>query len=186
MTGKLVQPELRTERLLLRAFGPADAPLVPTLAGERDIALNTLNLPHPYERRHAEEWIAAHAGQLERREAVTFAITLAADRQLVGAMGLILDNGHRRAELGYWIGKPYWGNGYATEAGRAILRWAFDALDLHRVHASHFPRNPASGRVLRKLGMRHEGRLREHVRKWGEYLDLEKYGLLRHELDDPE
>lgn len=176
-------PDLETERLLLRAFRPADAPRVTALAGEREIALNTLNIPHPYERHHAEEWIASHPGQLERRESATYAITRREDQQVVGAVGLILDPANEVAELGYWVGKPYWGRGYAAEAGRAVVEWGFRSLGLHRIHASHFPRNPASGAVLRKIGMTREGCLREHVKKWGEHLDLERYGILRREFE---
>jgi [ribosomal protein S5]-alanine N-acetyltransferase len=179
-----VQPELTTERLRLRPFLITDADAVSVLAGDQEIARNTLNIPYPYDRGHAEEWIASHIGQFQRREAVTYAVTRADDGALVGAVGLILDPDNDSAELGYWIGRDHWGSGYATEAARAVVAWAFRALELHRIHASHFPRNPASGRVLDKIGMRHEGRLREHVKKWGEYLDLERYGLLRKELDD--
>lgn len=177
------QPEIPTPRLLLRPFRVADAARVAELAGERDVALNTLNIPHPYEHRHAEDWIASHATQLERMESVTYAITLRQAGLLIGAVGLILHVSDETAELGYWVGKPYWGNGYAAEAARAILAWGFEHFGLHRIHASHFPRNPASGRVLEKLGMRHEGRLREHVYKWDEFLDLERFGLLRREWD---
>lgn len=178
-----VQPELTTERLLLRGFRRSDVDALLLLAGERDIALNTLNIPHPYERHHAIDWIVSHPGQYDRRESVTYAVTLKEDGTLVGAAGLIVDAANETAELGYWIGKPYWGRGYASEAGRAVVAWGFAHLELHRVHASHFPRNPASGAVLRKIGMRHEGTLREHVKKWGEHLDLERYGVLRHEFE---
>ena len=178
-----MQPELNTERLRLRPFLVTDAEAVSLLAGDEEVARNTLNIPHPYDRRHAEEWIASHRDQFQRRESVTYAITDPVDDGLIGAVGLILDTVNDSAELGYWIGRDHWGQGFATEAARAVLEWAFDALDLHRIHASHFPRNPASGRVLEKLGMRHEGRLRQHVKKWGEYLDLERYGILRHEME---
>lgn len=178
-----MQPELTTERLVLRPFLITDAEDVAALAGAEEVARNTLNIPHPYDPKHAEEWIASHRGQAERREAVTYAVTRADDGTLVGAVGLTVDPENDSAELGYWIGRQHWGKGYATEAARAVVDWAFPALELHRIHASHFPRNPASGRVLRKLGMRHEGRLRGHVKKWGEYLDLEKFGLLRDDLE---
>ena len=177
------QPELRTRRLMLRPFRRSDVGRLVVLAGDRDIALNTLNIPHPYERHHGEEWIASHQGQYERRESVTYAITLREGGLLIGAVGLIVDEPNEVAELGYWVGKPYWGQGYAAEAGRALVAWGFERLGLHRVHASHFPRNPASGAVLRKIGMRHEGTLREHVKKWGEHLDLVRYGILRSEMD---
>jgi RimJ/RimL family protein N-acetyltransferase len=177
-----VQPELTTRRLVIRPFLITDADAVSTLAGDEAVARNTLNIPHPYEREHAEDWIAGHRGQYDRREAVTYAVTRREDGALVGAVGLILDTENDSAELGYWIGREHWGRGFATEAARAVVAWAFESLALHRIHASHFPRNPASGRVLEKLGMTHEGRLREHVKKWGEYLDLERFGVLRSEF----
>lgn len=181
--SSLPQPVLETERLLLRPFQLSDAAAVCTLAGDVDVARNTLNIPHPYAEDDALSWISNQDRLLERREAVTYAVTLRREaRDVVGAVGLILDLPHERAELGYWVGRPWWGRGYATEAARAVVRWGFHHLDLHRIHASHFPRNPASGRVLRKLGMRHEGCFREHVIKWGERLDLELFGMLREEL----
>lgn len=179
------QPVLLTRRLRLRSFTMTDVVSLVELANDPDVALNTLNIPHPYDRRDAEDWIASHAGQVERGEAFPYAVTEREGAALVGAVGLILDPANDAAELGYWIGRKYWGRGYATESARAVVAWAFDTLAIHRVHAGHFPRNPASGRVLRKLGMRHEGTLRQHVKKGGGYLDLEKYGLLRGELQDP-
>ena len=175
------QPELTTPQLVLRPFDRLDIDRVVELAGEREVADNTLNVPHPYLEKHAEEWIGSHPGQLSRLESITYAVTSAEDGALLGAVGLILETDHDRAELGYWIGKPFWGRGYATEAAAAIVDWAFSALQLHRIHSGHFSHNPASGRVLRKLGMRHEGRLREHVRKGDRRIDLEQYALLRSE-----
>lgn len=177
------QGELHTPRLRLRPFEATDIEGIRALANDVEVARNTLNLPHPYEVDHARDWIASQPGQLEREEAVTYAVTLREGGALIGAVGLILEIENDRAELGYWIGRDQWGRGYATEAARAVVAWGFGTLGLHRIHASHFPRNPASGRVLRKLGMRHEGRLREHVRKWGEYVDLERFGILSREFD---
>jgi RimJ/RimL family protein N-acetyltransferase len=94
---------------------------------------------------------------------------------------LRLDDEHHHGELGYWLGKPYWGMGYATEASREMLRYGFEELKLHRIFASHFKHNAASGRVLTKLGMRHEGCQREHLRKWDQFVDSELYGILRRE-----
>ena len=172
------RPTLETERLLLRPFEPADAKDVQRLAGDRAIADTTLNLPHPYEDGVAEEWISTHQGKFEAGEAVTFAVVLRGSGELVGAMGLMIAARFERAELGYWVGKPYWGNGYCTEAGRAALHYAFSTLKLNRIHASHLTRNPASGRVMQKLGMVHEGRARQHVKKWDRFEDMELYGIL--------
>ncbi len=90
----------------------------------------------------------------------------------------MIESDHRHAELGYWIGVPYWGNGYATEAATAMVKYGFGTLGLHRIFAGHFTNNPASAGVLRKIGMRHEGCQRAHILKWGKFLDLEMYGML--------
>ncbi|HUV94712.1 MAG TPA: GNAT family N-acetyltransferase [Anaerolineae bacterium] len=176
-------PTLRTERLVLRAFKLSDAADVQRMAGAREIASPTINIPHPYEDGMAELWISSHRGASERGELVPLAITLSADGTLIGAISLGLDQSHERAELGYWIGAPYWGQGYCTEAARAILGYGFGVLGLHRIHSSHFARNPASGRVMQKLGMTREGCLRHHVKKWDAFEDLAVYGLLREEWE---
>jgi RimJ/RimL family protein N-acetyltransferase len=176
------QPILNTARLVLHRFALADAPDVQRLAGERDIARYTLSIPHPYVDGMAEQWIGSHEERLASGQGATFAISLSSGGLLIGAIGLEINQEHHRAELGYWIGKPYWGQGYCTEAARAVVRFAFEDLRLNRVHASHFSNNPASGRVMQKIGMRREASLRQHIHKWGEYEDLEIYALLK---DDP-
>lgn len=180
-----MRPTLETPRLFLRPFTLADAPTVRELAGDRDIASTTLNIPHPYEAGMAEAWIASHEEQFERGVLAAYAITRRDDGALVGAVGLAIQPSHARAELGYWVGKPYWGLGYCTEAARALLAYAFGPLRLNRVHACHFTRNPASGRVMRKLGMSYEGRHREHVRKWGAFEDVENFAILAREFESP-
>lgn len=172
------QPTLRTERLILRPFCLEDAATVQRLAGTREVAETTLTIPHPYLDGMAETWIATQPDAWERQERVTFAITSAADG-VVGAIGLRLTLQHRRAELGYWVGRPFWNHGYATEAARAILTFGFETLRLNRIHASHLVRNPASGRVMVKAGMRFEGTLRQHVLKAGRAEDLAEYAILR-------
>ena len=172
-------PRLETERLVLRPFLTSDAPEVMRMAGDADIAATTLNIPHPYEPGMAETWIASHQEGFESGKVVNFAITRREDGALVGAIGLVLTAAHRRAELGYWVGKEHWNRGYATEAAGAVLRHGFEVLALHRIEAHHMSRNPASGRVMQKNGMQHEGRLAQHVLKNGVFEDLELYGLLR-------
>ena len=168
---------LETERLILRPPELADAPAVQRLAGAREVALNTLMIPHPYPEGAAEEWLTKQ----RTGDQINFAITLRETGELAGVMGLIVNREHNRAEIGYWIGVPYWGRGYATEAGRAVVGHAFEGLGLNRVHAEVFARNPASARVLQKIGMRHEGTQRAHIVKWGEAMDVEAYGMLRGE-----
>jgi len=141
----------------------------------------TLNIPYPYEDGMAEAWIATHDSAYARQEVATFAIVLP-DNRLVGAISLRLEPRHRRAELGYWIGTPFWGRGYATEAARAILAFGFQTLALNRIHATHLLRNHASGRVMEKIGMRYEGIHREHVWKDGRFEDLARFAIL---ITDP-
>lgn len=176
-------PTLRTERLLLRPFDEDDAPRVQRLAGAREVASTTLNIPHPYPDGVAETWIGTHLPEWEAKKRVTLAIAVAPDG-MIGGVSLHLALTHRRAELGYWIGVPHWNRGYATEASRALIDYGFEALRLHRVVARHLARNPASGRVMRKLGMSHEGTLREHTVKWGRPEDVEVYAILESEWRD--
>jgi len=176
-------PDLHTGRLLLRPFTPADAARVQRLAGEFAIAEFTLNIPHPYLDGMAEEWIASHPGNFQAGRSATFAVTLAAERLLIGAMGLQFAEQHQRAELGYWIGVPWWNHGYCTEAALAVLRYAFVDRGLHKVVATHLARNPASGRVMQKIGMVQEGVQRDQVFRWGRFDDLVLYGILRAEWE---
>jgi RimJ/RimL family protein N-acetyltransferase len=173
------QPLLVTDRLHLRPFAASDASQVQALAGERAIADTTLLIPHPYGDGEAEAWIATHEPQFHQGRQAVYAITLRPDGQLIGAISLLIVRVHDRAELGYWIGSPWWNRGFATEATKAAISYGFGALGLHRIEAEHFARNPASGRVMLKCGMRHEGRLIQRVKKWGIYEDIDQYGLIR-------
>lgn len=173
------QPTLETERLILRPFRLDDAKRVQLLAGRREVASTTLNIPHPYKDGMAEHWISTHESVYQEGRGAPFAVTLKTDGELIGAVSLMNMSTSNHAELGFWIGVPYWNLGYCTEAGEAILRYGFMERELNRIHACYLSCNPASGRVLEKLGMTPEGTLRQHVLKWGVYEDLELKGILR-------
>ena len=177
------QPILHTRRLVLRPFALADAADVQRLAGADAVASTTANIPHPYEDGMAEAWISSQPADLADGTGIVYAITLAETGELCGAVGLTLNPEHQRAEMGYWIGVPYWGQGYCTEAAAALRDLGFRALGLHRILAMHLARNPASGRVMQKIGMRHEGTLREHMLKRDAFETLEYYGILRSEWE---
>ncbi|HET9408377.1 MAG TPA: GNAT family protein [Candidatus Sulfotelmatobacter sp.] len=170
---------LETERLRLRPYREDDVFELLPLIGAREVAATTLRIPHPYTEQDARDFIAST--QAADAHDVRRAITLRNDGRLIGGIGLHLHPTHHHAELGYWLGIPYWGHGYATEAAGEMLRFGFENVRLNRIFASHFSNNPASRNVLRKLGMRHEGSQREHVCKWGTFLDLEMYAILRRE-----
>ena len=171
-------PELRTDRLILRELALEDAPSLQRLAGEWEVARMMLFIPHPYEDGMAEEWIATCRPAYEAGERMTWAVALREKGTLVGSITLHLHPLHDNAELGYWIGRPYWGCGYATEAAENAVRYGFEELGLHRIHSSRFGSNHASGKVMRKVGMSRDGTRPEHYKKWGAYEDRVDYGLL--------
>jgi len=170
-------PTLETARLRIRPYTEADIPALLPLIGTREVAATTLRIAHPYTEQDARDFLVL----ANEPDKIWLAITLRADARQIGGIGLRLSEQHQHGELGYWLGVPYWGQGYATEASREMLRYGFEDLKLHRIFASHFKHNPASGRILQKLGMRYEGCQRQHLRKWDQFVDLELYGLLREE-----
>lgn len=176
------RPTLLTDRLLLRPFAAVDAWRVQAMAGAPEIAATTVNIPHPYPDGAAEAWIASHLPAWIDGTGVTFAITDRMIGDLTGAIGLVIDRAHRKAELGYWIGREHWNRGLCTEAARVVIAFAFDTLDLHRVHASHFVQNPSSGRVMQKVGMRFEGIQRGAFLKNGAFEDVATYSILRGDI----
>jgi RimJ/RimL family protein N-acetyltransferase len=175
----MIVPEIETARLNLRALTEADIPELLPLIGAREVAATTLRIAHPYTEQNAMDFLA----KTRDEDKIWLAITQRADGRLCGGVGLMLDLEHERAELGYWVGVPYWGKGYATEAAQAMVQYGFDALELNRILASCMSHNSASGKILVKLGMLHEGCQREHQRKWGEFVDVDCYGILRSEWE---
>jgi ribosomal-protein-alanine N-acetyltransferase len=138
----------------------------PPLA-DRDVAVNLIN-------KIQEDW--------KRRVILKWGIALRTDNQLIGSVTLFnLDFNHRRAEIGYALGRAHWGQGYMHEALMALLKYAFEVLDLHRIEADVDPRNDASIKTLERLGFQREGYLRERWQVNGEIQDAFYYGLLRRE-----
>ena len=172
-------PLIETPRLILRPFALSDSPAVQHLAGMREISDTTLLIPHPYPEGAADAWIGTHAMRWTSHEELTLAITLRVTGDLIGAVSFALTPAHDRAELGYWIGLPFWRQGFATEATGALTDFGFKVLGLNRVQAHHLARNSVSGRVLLKLGMRREGTSTRAVKKNGRYEDVLFYGILR-------
>ena len=166
---------IETARLNLRTYSDSDIPELVSLIGSPQVAATTLRIPHPYTEAHAREFLASESDDLR------LAIVLKDSGHLCGGIGLHPNQQNSHAELGYWIGVPY-GKGYATEAARAVIRHGFENMKLQRIFASHFKENLASGHVLSKIGMKHEGCMRQHILKWGKFIDIELFGILRQEL----
>lgn len=152
-----IEPTVRTGRLSLRKAQVSDAPRVAELANDLDVARMTTRIPHPYELSDAEDFLTRVREQ-DPREATTFAIEHP-DDGVVGLLGFFA-NEDGRPELGYWLGRPYWGRGYATEAAEGALVWASETWGRRYVVAGHFADNPASGQVLCKAGFLYTGEVK--------------------------
>jgi RimJ/RimL family protein N-acetyltransferase len=175
-------PTIEGTHVVLRPFTQTDAPLVELMAGKREVADTTLLIPHPYPAGAAHEWIASHDQLWALRSDLPLAIwQRGASETFVGAVNLMLSLAHAHGEIGYWVGLQYWSHGFATAAARLITDFAFAELRLHRVQGRHFLRNPASGRVLQKIGMRREGVHRDAFRRWDRFEDVASYAVLSSE-----
>lgn len=172
-------PTLASERLILRRLELTDAPLIYDYMNEREIAANTMLIPHPYPAGAAEDWING----THQSDDYSFALIRKADNLFLGACGIGSDTSHKRAEIGYWLGKPFWGQGYMSEAARRVIQFGFEELDLNRIQATYFTYNLASRRVMEKAGMTYEGTLRNYVMKWGEFMDMGMCSILRADYD---
>ena len=177
-------PRIETQRLVLRRLGLDDARDVQALAGDFAIADTTARIPHPYEDGMAEAWIASLAEAIQPHQQWVFGIEESASGCLMGTVGLVSPGEDGDAELGYWIGRPYWNQGFATEAARVVVDFGFEHAGSARVHAHHFSRNPASGRVLQKLGFRHGGMRRNFEIAPGRFEDVELYALAKKEWEN--
>ena len=142
---------ISTDRLTLRPLQTRDAGRIAYLAGDYDVARMCARVPHPYPVLSAEGWLELQAGARRKGEEFAFAITRPRDG-LIGCCGVTRRGGEPVCELGYWLGRPYWGEGFATEAAAAVMHWARETLGADSFLAGHFLDNPASARVLRKLG----------------------------------
>ncbi|MCP8969839.1 GNAT family N-acetyltransferase [Ectobacillus ponti] len=173
-----------TDRLRLRPLSYGDAELIEMYAGDYEVAKTTLNIPYPYPKGSALDFIKATVESDKKGNSFSLAITLQNDPAIIGLMGLSISQKHKRAELSYWIGKPYWGMGYGTEAAKMVMKIGFEQLDLHKIFAAAFTDNPASWRIMEKVGMREEGVFRQHVLKWDTFKDLSFYSILKSEYGE--
>jgi RimJ/RimL family protein N-acetyltransferase len=153
---------ITSDRLILRPFTMADVPAVCALVGNYEVAKMLSRAPHPYSAADAEVWIAGHAQGRAAGTDFPYAITRAEDGVLIGCIGLhkptrLQDIAPDAMEIGYWLGMPFWGYGYATEAGGALIGAYDQDLGPAPLVSGHFTENPQSGHVLEKLGFHYAG-----------------------------
>ena len=149
-----MRDEIKTKRLILRPIGNRDAQNISTLAGDIEIARMTGAIPYPYPVISAEFFIMTNRENRRRGLCYNYAVTLRDNDQLMGVVGVFRRGENAAFELGYWLGKPYWNHGYTTEASAAILREAQNHLGVSHIAAGVFVDNPASMKVLKKLGFK--------------------------------
>jgi RimJ/RimL family protein N-acetyltransferase len=169
---------LQSERCLLRPYRPTDVEWLPELANDIEVARWTsTSFPHPYTPADAERWTKRASN-----EDPVDSFVIEVDGTPAGGAGLRPQTGEGRgvAECGYWLGRRFWGRGYATDATRLLARYAFGTRNLRRLEAYVFAANPSSGRVLEKCGFVREAVLRQAVTdRDGVVMDAWLYGLLQ-------
>jgi RimJ/RimL family protein N-acetyltransferase len=147
-------PEIYTNRLKLRKIKVEDVPSLVKYANNKKISDNILNIPHPYQEPDAVFRISYVFQGFKNKTRYVFAITLKESEEFIGEISLHLDNADNRAQLGYWVGEPFWGKGIGTEAAKAILKFGFEKLDLNKIYATCHVENQASGKVLLNNGFK--------------------------------
>ncbi|HYA54051.1 MAG TPA: GNAT family N-acetyltransferase [Thermoplasmata archaeon] len=176
--GSLRYP-LRGRRVDLVLPDPHHIRALVRLLSEPSVARVTLSIPFPYSASDARHWIARAGRGRRAGERLSLSVVRRADDALLGGVGLHqFDGAGSRAEVGYWLGREYRGQGYAAEAVNVLLRVAFRELRLHRVEARIFPGNRSSQELARRCGFRYEGRLRHEVQKDGRWQDSWLYSRL--------
>ncbi|MEE2565650.1 GNAT family N-acetyltransferase [Hyphobacterium marinum] len=147
-----------TGRLTVRPFEVSDAPDVARMAGDPGVARMIGSAMSPYPVIAAELWILTVRAGWDRKRPPNYAFAVTEKTgALAGSCGMFKRRGGADWEIGYWIGRPFWGKGYATEAGTGLMEWARESLGAERFVARHFEDNPASGKVLEKLGFAYTG-----------------------------
>ncbi len=177
-------PILPTSRLSLEEVRTSDIPAIIEYAGAAEVAQTTLNMPHPYAEKDAIFWINKARQGFHAEDHYIFGIRLAATDEFMGGIGLIVNKRFNKAEIGYWIGVPFWNQGYMTEATGAVLRFGFEELGLNKIYAQFLAENPASGKIMIKNGMIKEAELVDHIQKYGEYKTSIQYRLTKAEYEN--
>ena len=177
---KLELPHIKTERLIMSSPHVSDLEKIRSiLNAKEDYSKNTVNIPFPYTIENAKFWLNIAEVGLKNQNQFIFAIRLKKTNELIGGIDLGVNKQFHKAELGYWLNKKHWNNGFATEATKAIINFGFKELNLKRIFATHFEANLSSGRVMEKAGMKKEGILKCHTFKNGKYQNHILYAIIK-------
>ncbi|MEL3971447.1 GNAT family N-acetyltransferase [Rossellomorea oryzaecorticis] len=174
---------LHTEKLILRRFSKSDAPSVQNLANNKEVG-EMIGLPQPYLLKHALDWFDIQPGLFEKEIEYPLAIVQKRTDELVGTITLRVDKDNQKGELGYWIGRPFWGLGFATEAVKRMMLFGMEELELNKIWASALSRNIGSITVLQKAGLVKEGVLKQDRLLSGTFEDIEVFGIVKSDFEN--
>ncbi|WP_237394825.1 GNAT family N-acetyltransferase [Methylacidimicrobium sp. AP8] len=169
------------DRILLRPLEEGDKESVRAFAGDPEISRFTRSLTYPEDPEKAAAWVEEHIAMTRSGRTVSAAILEKEPRRFAGAGILFLEPNHRRAEIGLWLGRPFWARGYGPEASRGLIDYAFAVLGLRKICAYCLASNLRSRRLIQKLGFRWEGTQRKQLLVRGVFEDLLLFGLLAEE-----
>lgn len=169
--------ELHTPRLILKVISEQDEEALYPLINDADVSYNLGSVPYPYPKEALCPWIEASRESVQAGACLVMAIHIKNTGKPIGVCSIYINDKHLKAEIGYWIGKPYWNNGYMTEAISRMIEYGFDDIGLYRIFGRCFARNKASARVMEKSSMKQEGYIKADFYKDGEHLDSILYGI---------
>ncbi|GJM61050.1 GNAT family N-acetyltransferase [Persicobacter diffluens] len=173
-------PLLKGPKIHLKKPSHQDIPRICELLNEKEVSAYTLFIPHPYQEKDAVFWLNMGHQGLTNQNQFIFGIYKNDNGEFIGGIDLRLERRHKKGELGYWLGKPFWNQGLMTEALELIISWAMEDLKVNKVIALHDINNPASGRVMEKAGMQKEATLFEHYYINGKFISLNQYYIHQH------
>ena len=174
--------EFETERLFIRNYKRADLEDFIEVTSQPEIQPTTYGIPVPYTKKYAKKWMKFVRENIRMKQAFEFAVFLKENHTYIGNVGLInVSFLHNHADISYYIDKDMWNRGFATEAAAMMMDFGFEKLGLYKISGLCMRSNPASKRVMEKLGMKFEGTMRGELLKKGKYYDLDRYSILKEE-----
>ena len=177
----MVPTKIKVDDFLIRKLKKSDASSLYKNVKDKEIVRYTLNIPHPYQKKDAAEFIGRSIKEWNEGKSYVFGIEI--DKEIVGICSINnIDKESRHGTLGYWLGKKYWGQKFMSKAAKAVVDFGFKELKLHRIEVTHFAENIASQKIIQKLGFKLEGKEREKIFRFGRWHDHLLYGLLEQDF----
>ena len=170
-------PTLETDRLILRGLREDDLEQLVLMLNNKNVSKQVFSIAHPFTMKHAKERLQSIHDGYKNKSMFVFSIALKDSDLVVGQIGLHPKEQHNHAEIGYVLGEPYWGKGIMTEAIHRVLEYGLKDRKFHKIFATHYIDNPASGRCMEKAGMKLEGELFEHYKTPEGYKSVRQFGL---------